>query len=78
MIGGSSNVMHLQGNIRVAKSSGSNQEKEFYPIDDWKLGSDDVYPNGHCFRPHVVLFEEDVSMYEKAIKEIEAANVLSQ
>lgn len=72
---GSSNVMHLHGNIRFAKSSGPNQEKEHYRIDGWKLGSDDFCPNGFRLRPHVVWFGEDVPLYEKAIKEIESAEV---
>lgn len=72
---GSSNVMHLHGNIRFAKSSGPNQEREYYRIDGWKLSSDDVCPNGHRLRPHVVWFGEDVPMYEKAINKIESAEV---
>ena len=46
-----------------------------YMIDGWKLGSDDVCPNGYRLRPHVVWFGEDVPMYEKAMKEIESAEV---
>lgn len=72
---GSTNVLHLHGNIRFSKSSGPNQEKEYYPIDGWKLDSDDVCPNGYRLRPHVVWFGEDVPMYEKAVKEIEMADV---
>jgi NAD-dependent deacetylase len=72
---GSTNVLHLHGNIRFSKSSGPNQEKEYYPIDGWKLDSDDVCPNGYRLRPHVVWFGEDVPMYEKAVKEIELADV---
>ena len=70
---GSINVIHLHGNIRYAKSSGPNQEKEYYPIDGWKLGANDVCPNGYRLRPHVVWFGEDVPMYDKAVKEIELA-----
>lgn len=72
---GSTNVLHLHGNIRFSKSSGPNQEKEYYPIDGWKLDSDDVCPNGYRLRPHVVWFGEDVPMYDKAVKEIELADV---
>ncbi len=72
---GSTNVLHLHGNIRFAKSSGPNQEKEYYFIDGWKLGSDDVCPDGYLLRPHVVWFGEDVPMYEKAIHEIESSEV---
>lgn len=72
---GSSNVMHLHGNIRFSKSSGPNQEKSYYYIDGWKLGPNDFCPNGFRLRPHVVWFGEDVPMYEKAIKKIESAEV---
>jgi NAD-dependent deacetylase len=72
---GSTNVLHLHGNIRFSKSSGPNQEKEYYPIDGWKLDSDDVCPNGYRLRPHVVWFGEDVPMYDKAVNEIELADV---
>ncbi len=71
---GSTNVFHLHGNIRFSKSSGPNQEKEYYPIDGWKLGSDDVCPEGYRLRPHVVWFGEDVPMYDKAVNEIELAD----
>ena len=67
--------MHLHGNIRFAKSSGPNQEIEYYLIDGWKLDSDDVCPNGFRLRPHVVWFGEEVPMYEKAMKEIESSEV---
>ena len=72
---GSTNVLHLHGNIRFSKSSGPNQEKEYYPIDGWKLDSDDVCQKGYRLRPHVVWFGEDVPMYEIAVKEIELADV---
>lgn len=72
---GSSNVMHLHGNIRFAKSSGPNQEKEYYFIDGWKLCAEDFCSEGFRLRPHVVWFGEDVPMYETAIKEIESAEV---
>lgn len=72
---GSTHVLHLHGNIRFAKSSGPNQEREYYRIDGWKLSSDHVCPNGHRLRPHVVWFGEDVPMYEKAINKIESAEV---
>jgi len=72
---GSTNVMHLHGNIRYAKSSGPNQENGYYLIDGWKLDSEDVCPDGYRLRPHVVWFGEDVPMYGKAVKEIELADV---
>jgi len=34
---GSSNVLHLHGNITFSKSSGPNQETIYYPIKGWEL-----------------------------------------
>lgn len=63
---GSSNVLHLHGNIRYSKSSGPNQEKAYYPIDGWELTSADRCPEGYRLRPHVVWFGEAVPAYEDA------------
>ncbi|MDG2154273.1 MAG: Sir2 family NAD-dependent protein deacetylase [Crocinitomicaceae bacterium] len=67
---GSENVMHLHGNIRYAKSSGPNQEKEYYPIQGECLTKNDTCPEGFRLRPHVVWFGEAVPMMEKAVEMI--------
>lgn len=72
---GSSNVLHLHGNIRLSKSSGPNQEKAYYPIRGWSLGDSDKCPNGYRLRPHVVWFGEDVPMFQNAINIIQSAEV---
>jgi len=72
---GSTNVLHLHGNIRFAKSSGPNQEKAYYAIHGWKLGENDICPEGYRLRPHVVWFGEDVPMYQNAIEVIESAEI---
>lgn len=73
---GSSNVLHLHGNIRQAKSSGPNQEREYFPIDGWKLDHTSICPDGYRLRPHVVWFGEDVPCYEQAAKLLIDADVL--
>lgn len=73
---GSSNVLHLHGNIRQAKSSGPNQEREYFPIDGWELGHTSICPDGYRLRPHVVWFGEDVPCYEQAAKLLIDADVL--
>lgn len=73
---GSSNVMHLHGNIRYAKSSGPAQERAYFPIDGWELKITDLCPGGYPLRPHVVWFGEDVPMYEKALKEVRKCEIL--
>jgi NAD-dependent deacetylase len=73
---GSSNVLHLHGNIRLAKSSGPNAESKYYPIDGWELTEKDVCPDGYRLRPHVVWFGESVPAYELAIPIIEKADIM--
>lgn len=73
---GSSNVLHLHGNIRLSKSSGPNQEKEYYPIEGWKLDQDSICPDGYRLRPHVVWFGEDVPFYQQAAAELDRADIL--
>jgi NAD-dependent deacetylase len=73
---GSENVIHLHGNIRLAKSSGPNQEKRYYPIDGWELTKKDVCEDGFLLRPHVVWFGEEVPELEKAAKIVSEADCL--
>jgi NAD-dependent deacetylase len=73
---GSSNVQHLHGNIRLAKSSGPEQEKQYYPIDGWELTKNDLCQKGYRLRPHVVWFGEPVPMYETASEILSQADIL--
>ena len=73
---GSSSVLHLHGNIMYSKSSGPNQEREYYKIQGWQLGPEDRCPEGYRLRPHVVWFGEDVPVYSKAIRILEQADLL--
>ncbi len=73
---GSSSVLHLHGNIRFSKSSGPNQEREYYPIDGWKLTKNDRCPDGFRLRPHVVWFGEAVPAYDSAIPILQCADIL--
>ncbi len=72
---GSKNVLHLHGNIRLAKSSGPDQEKKYYPIDGWELTAKDKCDDGYRLRPHVVWFGESVPAYDEAAKVIEVADI---
>lgn len=72
---GSSNVLHLHGNIRYAKSSGPNQETTYYPIDGWELNHHDKCPEGYRLRPHVVWFGEDVPLYSQALPLVQEAEI---
>jgi NAD-dependent deacetylase len=72
---GSSDVLHLHGNIMLAKSSGPNQEKRYYPIEGDLDLKKDFCEDGYPLRPHVVWFGEDVPNYEKALSIIQEASV---
>lgn len=75
---GSSNVLHLHGNIRLAKSSKPNAQysTEFYPITGWALDiKKDKCPEGFALRPHVVWFGEAVPAYDQAIHILQDADI---
>lgn len=72
---GSKKVLHLHGQIILAKSS-NNKYKELYPIRGWKLTEKDTCPNGFRLRPHVVWFGEEVPELKNASRLIEQAEIL--
>lgn len=75
---GSSKVLHLHGNIRLAKSSGPNAQysQEFYPIQGNELKLErDFCRLGYPLRPHVVWFGEAVPAYDEAIQIIQNADI---
>jgi NAD-dependent deacetylase len=74
--GGSSNVLHLHGNIRYSKSSGPEQEKAYYPIEGWQLTMEDKCPDGYVLRPHVVWFGEEVPNLEIASVTVSHADII--
>lgn len=73
---GSHHVLHLHGNITLAKSSGPDPEKKYYPISGWELKLTDLCDDAYPLRPHVVWFGESVPMYDKAREVIESADIL--
>ena len=72
---GSTQILHLHGNIRFAKSTGPNQEKKLYPINGWELTQNDLCEDNYRLRPHVVWFGEEVPALEDAIPIIESADI---
>ena len=70
--GGSTNVIHLHGEI--FKMRGEKDERKVYDIrDDITLG--DIAEDGSQLRPHIVWFEETVPKITEAIKIMEEADV---
>ncbi len=70
---GSSNVLHLHGELLKVRST-----KNHNYILDWEtdLNLADVDDNGHQLRPHIVWFGEEVPALEEAISIVEKADIL--
>ena len=70
---GSTNVLHLHGELFKVRSTGD----ENY-IKEWKtdLNIGDTCPKGFQLRPHIVWFGEAVPMMDKAIELVEKTDVL--
>ena len=69
---GSTNVIHLHGEIFKMRSEGN--ENLIYPIyEDIHLG--DKAEDGGQLRPHIVWFEEPVPVFEQAIPLVRSAEV---
>ncbi len=71
--GGSSNIVHLHGELLKVRSTGD--ERLIY---DWKkdLLSGDHCEKGYQLRPHIVWFGESVPMLEKAAEIVSIADVI--
>ena len=70
---GSSNVLHLHGELTKVRSV-TNKNHILDWFEDLNLGHFDDH--GNQLRPHIVWFGEDVPAIEKAITIVEKANVL--
>ena len=70
---GSSNVLHLHGELLKVRST-----KNVDCILDWStdLNSGDCDPNGHQLRPHIVWFGEAVPALEQAVQMVQEAAIL--
>jgi NAD-dependent deacetylase len=70
---GSSQVLHLHGEILLARSTRDTNYTKHLGDDDIALG--DTCPLGSQLRPHVVWFGEDVPALEDAAKIVSRADV---
>lgn len=70
---GSTNVIHLHGELLKARSSFDKND-----IKPWKtdMNIGDLCDKGYQMRPHIVWFGEDVPMLDKAISICETADIL--
>lgn len=71
--GGSSNIIHLHGELNKMRSV-MDDTKIYEVKEDIKLG--DRAPDGYQLRPHVVWFGEMVPMLEKAAVEVMSADII--
>ena len=73
---GSSNVLHLHGELMKARSTdGSDEVYELYK-ENSEIHVGDKCPNGYQLRPHIVWFGEAVPEIENAVIEVEQADIL--
>jgi len=70
---GSSNVLHLHGELRKIRSTGNPNDIKNW-TEDINLG--DLCEKGYQLRPHIVWFGEDVPMIEQAVSICETADIL--
>lgn len=70
---GSSNVMHLHGELLKVQST-ENENLVLPWTKDLNLG--DFCENGNQLRPHIVWFGEQVPLLEKAVEIVEVADIL--
>lgn len=70
---GSSNIIHLHGELRKIRSE-QNEDLVYEHSEDIILG--DLAEDGAQLRPHIVWFGEIVPMMEKAIEEVVNADIM--
>ena len=71
---GSSNILHLHGELRKARSTGDPSLVS--EVDGWELSLEDKCEKGYRLRPHIVWFGESVPNIEKAVPIVESADIL--
>jgi NAD-dependent deacetylase len=70
---GSSNVLHLHGEIRKARST--IDPALLYELDHWELKLGDTCEKGSQLRPHIVWFGEPVTMIDPAMRIASGADI---
>jgi len=70
---GSSNILHLHGEIRKARSSAD--KKIVVNIEGENLNIGDLCPKGSQLRPHIVWFGEEVPEILNAIETVKTADI---
>ncbi|PLW93166.1 MAG: NAD-dependent protein deacylase [Marinilabiliales bacterium] len=71
---GSSNILHLHGELRKARSD--KNPDYVVDVEYGKLSVDDKCPDGHMLRPHIVWFGESVDAFDDAIEIVSSCDIL--
>ena len=71
---GSTNVLHLHGELRKARSTADPDL--VYPIEGWELKEGDLCEKGSQLRPHIVWFGEMVPLMPDAEQIVGTADIL--
>ncbi len=71
---GSSNVLHLHGELKKARST--VDPNLVYTLDHWELKLGDKCEKGSQLRPHIVWFGEPVDMIGPAVEVISGADIV--
>ncbi len=71
--GGSSNILHLHGEIKKARST--IDPNLVYELDNWELKMGDQCEKGSQLRPHIVWFGEMVTMIQPAMEIAASADI---
>lgn len=74
---GSSNILHLHGELMKARSTGPSAEVYDIQPEKIELNIGDKCPKGYQLRPHIVWFGETVPEFENAIRITEKADILA-
>ncbi len=72
-LAGSTNVLHLHGELRKARST--VDPNLVYTLDNWELKTGDLCEKGSQLRPHIVWFGEAVPAMNDAIPIVEKADI---
>lgn len=71
---GSSNVLHLHGELRKVRSE--KDDNLVTELEGWKLKIGDLAEDGAQLRPHIVWFGEDVPLIDYAAERVNLADIL--
>ncbi|MDX9906973.1 MAG: NAD-dependent deacylase [Bacteroidales bacterium] len=72
--GGSSNVLHLHGELKKVRSTADPEL--VYELKGWELKRGDLCEKGSQLRPHIVWFGEAVPLIEDAARIVQEADIV--